>query len=58
VEYLHGIGIAHRDLKGDNVLIRNNSMKVTDFGYALELPLESDGTRKKCISSCGTIEYQ
>ncbi|CAG2172649.1 unnamed protein product [Oppiella nova] len=51
VEYLHGIGIAHRDLKGDNVLMRNNSMKVTDFGYALELPLESDGTRKKCISS-------
>jgi serine/threonine protein kinase len=58
VEYLHGVGIAHRDLKADNVLIRNNSMKVTDFGYAREIPLAEDGTRKKCRSNCGTIEYQ
>ncbi|KIY50916.1 Pkinase-domain-containing protein, partial [Fistulina hepatica ATCC 64428] len=35
VEYLHGIGLAHRDLKLDNcVMTRENVVKLIDFGTA------------------------
>lgn len=35
-EYLHSRGIAHRDVKLDNILIEENTnmIKVIDFGFA------------------------
>ena len=34
-EYMHHLGIAHRDIKSHNVLIDNNfNVKVCDFGLA------------------------
>jgi serine/threonine protein kinase len=35
-EYLHKIGIAHRDIKLDNILIEEKTkmIKIIDFGFA------------------------
>ena len=30
-------GVIHRDLKPDNILVSNNSLKIGDFGFAKKL---------------------
>ena len=34
---LQGHGIIHRDLKLENLLIKSNCVKISDFGFAKQL---------------------
>ena len=56
VAYLHQLGIAHRDLKAENILCDDDegyaSIQVADFGIAQVLRPEEDLKDLK-----GTIEY-
>ncbi|ODV61664.1 serine/threonine/tyrosine protein kinase RAD53, partial [Ascoidea rubescens DSM 1968] len=54
IKYVHDLGISHRDLKPDNILIAQDNptiVKITDFGLAKI----SDGTFLKTF--CGTLAY-
>lgn len=58
VEYLHGTGIAHRDLKLENILIQTNAssgivVKLIDFGLARML----DPSGTAMTTRCGSEEY-
>lgn len=49
--YLHGLGVTHRDLKLENILLLNGEVKLCDFGCA---------RRQKQFDSkefLGTIDY-
>lgn len=52
VEYCHAHGIAHSDIKMENVLLFKGSVKLIDFGFAKasEVVAESD-------EFCGTLPY-
>ena len=56
VEYLHSIGVIHRDLKGENILMSdlsdNASLKLSDFGLSKII-----GPTEKCTESYGTLGY-
>jgi len=58
-EYIHGQGVAYRDLKPENLLMDHNGyLKVVDFGFAKKIPFEKNGTlHTKSFTLCGTPEY-
>ncbi|KAI5069709.1 hypothetical protein GOP47_0016010 [Adiantum capillus-veneris] len=42
MEYLHSFGVIHRDLKSDNLLIADKSIKIADFGVA-RIEVQTEG---------------
>ncbi|XP_067124521.1 testis-specific serine/threonine-protein kinase 2-like [Centruroides vittatus] len=62
IDYCHNKGIAHRDLKCENLLIcRYFVLKITDFGFARnELPkpeIIKDKEIFRCSTFCGSFAY-
>jgi serine/threonine protein kinase len=57
IEYLHNQGIAHMDMKLENIILQRESgiVKIIDFGYAKEFM--SDNNYKTFSGICGTESY-
>ena len=54
IGYLHSKGIAHRDLKLENILVdKDGYIKIIDYGLAKMLKEEE----AESYSFCGTAEY-
>lgn len=56
MQYLHGNSIIHRDLKLENILYTNDTVKIGDFGLAREVPGICYG-KIQLQELCGTDGY-
>ncbi|XP_062549599.1 testis-specific serine/threonine-protein kinase 3-like [Armigeres subalbatus] len=56
LQYLHELGVAHRDLKCENILISTNfNVKLSDFGFARHVM--KDGAAELSSTYCGSFDY-
>jgi len=59
IEYVHGLGVAYRDLKPENLLLDSRGyLKMIDFGFAKYIPFKKgDSVQHKSFTLCGTPDY-
>ncbi|CAF4899201.1 unnamed protein product, partial [Rotaria sp. Silwood1] len=56
--YLHGLGVAHRDLKAENLLIaKNDILKICDFGLAAFFRDRTTNEKQMLTTYCGIKPY-
>ncbi|XP_028414260.1 serine/threonine kinase SAD-1-like isoform X2 [Dendronephthya gigantea] len=58
VEYLHRLGIMHRDLKVENLLLdANKNIKIIDFGLSNTIYATDHNNENHCTTQCGSPAY-
>ena len=61
VSYLHGEGVAHRDVKPENILLSTTKpgarVILTDFGAVAKLNTGPRGRSKRMQTMTGTVNY-
>ncbi|CAF3819958.1 unnamed protein product [Rotaria sp. Silwood1] len=56
--YLHSLGVAHRDLKAENLLIaKNDILKICDFGLAAFFRDRTTNEKQMLTTYCGIKPY-
>jgi hypothetical protein len=71
IQYLHSVGICHRDLSPENIMVDNNGCLIIDMGMCLRVPYTdprspgavtdiSQGTQRRLFApqgTCGKLPY-
>jgi len=55
IAYMHSKGYSHRDIKAENILIREDTLeiKLIDLAFAVKLKHK----KEKVLCNCGTLSY-